>query len=112
MLATLGAHPNIVAVKLTYGGIATVAWIATAFPPKDFAAFAGQSGCEYFRGFQIALWLTIQQGWFHCCPGRPRVHHRTCEFVPKDTCVELYSLFGNGRKEAAEALQLEVATAK
>lgn len=47
MLETLGSHSNIVAVKLTCGGIAKVARIAAVFKPKSFAAFAGQSDCEY-----------------------------------------------------------------
>ncbi len=43
MLAKLGAHPNIVGVKLTCGGIAKVARIKAQYEPKDFAAIAGQS---------------------------------------------------------------------
>ena len=42
MPKTLGAHPDIVALKPTCGGIAKVARIAAACPSKDFAAFAGQ----------------------------------------------------------------------
>lgn len=43
MLSTLGAHPNIVGVKLTCGGIAKVARIRAEFEPEQFSAIAGQS---------------------------------------------------------------------
>lgn len=43
MLAKLGAHPNIVGVKLTCGGIAKVARIKAQYEPTEFAAIAGQS---------------------------------------------------------------------
>lgn len=43
MLETLGAHPNIVGVKLTCGGIAKVARVRSVFEPEQFCALAGQS---------------------------------------------------------------------
>lgn len=43
MLAKLGAHKNIVGVKLTCGGIAKVARIKAQYEPREFAAIAGQS---------------------------------------------------------------------
>jgi 4-hydroxy-2-oxoglutarate aldolase len=43
MLDILGKHKNIVAVKLTCGGIAKVARISAAFEKSDFVALAGQS---------------------------------------------------------------------
>ena len=43
MLDILGKHQNIVAVKLTCGGIAKVARISAAFSKSDFVALAGQS---------------------------------------------------------------------
>lgn len=43
MLQTLGAHPNIVGVKLTCGGIAKVARVRSVFEPELFCALAGQS---------------------------------------------------------------------
>ncbi len=43
MLETLGAHPNIVGVKLTCGGIAKVARVRSVFEPESFCALAGQS---------------------------------------------------------------------
>lgn len=46
MLEALGKHPNIVAVKLTCGGIAKVARVAAVFPPREFSALAGQSDCK------------------------------------------------------------------
>lgn len=46
MLEILGAHPNIVAVKLTCGGIAKVARVAATFAPTEFCALAGQSDCR------------------------------------------------------------------
>ena len=45
MLSILGKHPNIVAVKLTCGGIAKVARVAAEFRPDSFSAMAGQSDC-------------------------------------------------------------------
>lgn len=48
MLSRLGAHPNIVAVKLTCGGIAKVARAAAEFPREIFTALAGQSDCKLF----------------------------------------------------------------
>lgn len=55
MLETLGKHPNIVAVKLTCGGIAKVARVAAIFPPESFAALAGQSDCESFHTFSRSM---------------------------------------------------------
>lgn len=43
MLNILGQHKNIVAVKLTCGGIAKVARISAAFEKSKFVALAGQS---------------------------------------------------------------------
>lgn len=43
MLETLGHHSNIVAVKLTCGGIAKVCRIRATFEPEQFSAIAGQS---------------------------------------------------------------------
>jgi hypothetical protein len=43
MLEILGAHPNIVGVKLTCGGIAKVARVRFRFAPEKFCALAGQS---------------------------------------------------------------------
>jgi 4-hydroxy-2-oxoglutarate aldolase len=43
MLEKLGAHPNIVGVKLTCGGIAKVARVRSRFEPEKFCALAGQS---------------------------------------------------------------------
>lgn len=43
MLDILGKHPNIVAVKLTCGGIAKVSRISASFEKSEFVALAGQS---------------------------------------------------------------------
>jgi 4-hydroxy-2-oxoglutarate aldolase len=43
MLDILGKHKNIVAVKLTCGGIAKVARISATFEKSEFVALAGQS---------------------------------------------------------------------
>lgn len=43
MLDILGGHPNIVAVKLTCGGIAKVARVKARYEPAEFTALAGQS---------------------------------------------------------------------
>ena len=43
MLDILGKHKNIVAVKLTCGGIAKVSRISASFNKSDFVALAGQS---------------------------------------------------------------------
>jgi 4-hydroxy-2-oxoglutarate aldolase len=111
MLETLGAHPNIVAVKLTCGGIAKVARVAAVYSPKDFAAFAGQSDCEYQCALLMALTDTVtglvpglSAGGQGCITGLANLY-------PK-TCVELYNLFVNGKNEAAEALQLDLAMAE
>jgi 4-hydroxy-2-oxoglutarate aldolase len=104
MLETLGAHPNIVAVKLTCGGIAKVARVAAVYSPKDFAAFAGQSDCEYQCALLMALTDTVtglvpglSAGGQGCITGLANLY-------PK-TCVELYNLFVN-------ALQLDLAMAE
>ncbi|KAI8633329.1 hypothetical protein F5Y19DRAFT_471601 [Xylariaceae sp. FL1651] len=43
MLAKLGCHPNIVAIKLMCGGIAKMLRIKAWCDPSEFAAIAGQS---------------------------------------------------------------------
>jgi 4-hydroxy-2-oxoglutarate aldolase len=43
MLSALGKHKNIIAVKLTCGGIAKVARVAAEFSTSEFCALAGQS---------------------------------------------------------------------
>ncbi|GAB7340864.1 hypothetical protein MBLNU457_7223t2 [Dothideomycetes sp. NU457] len=95
MLDTLGAHPNIVAVKLTCGGIAKVARVAAKYQPEEFAAFAGQSD-----------WLVpgLSAGGQGCITGLANLY-------PK-TCVELFNLFRNGAQKKAEKLQLQLAVAE
>ncbi|EMC96900.1 hypothetical protein BAUCODRAFT_68239 [Baudoinia panamericana UAMH 10762] len=92
MLAILGKHPNIAAVKLTCGGIAKVARVAADFPPEEFAALAGQSD------WLIPCLATGGQG---CITGLANLY-------PK-TCVELYDLWTHGKRAEAEDLQLELA---
>lgn len=43
MLETLGAHPNICAVKLTCGGVGKATRAASQFSPDEFTSVSGQS---------------------------------------------------------------------
>ncbi|KAG4428441.1 hypothetical protein IFR05_016079 [Cadophora sp. M221] len=92
MLETLGAHPNIVGVKLTCGGIAKVARVRSVFEPKTFCALAGQSD-----------WLlpAISVGGVGTITGLANIYPRTC--------IELYNLSLSGDRKAAEKAQIELA---
>jgi dihydrodipicolinate synthase/N-acetylneuraminate lyase len=67
MLAKLGRHPNIVAVKLTCGGIGKVARVAADFPRESFVALAGQSDCDYSAQVLRALLICESQGLYRAC---------------------------------------------
>lgn len=107
MLQILGEHPNIVAVKLTCGTIASVARTAAKFGPglrlkdndnKDagqpqFVALAGQSD-----------WLVpaLSVGGTGCVTGMANLY-------PK-TCMEIFNLYVAGKTSEAEELQVKLAS--
>ncbi|KAJ5309954.1 uncharacterized protein N7443_002415 [Penicillium atrosanguineum] len=100
MLEVLGEHPNIAAVKLTCGSIASVARSAAKFgraldDNPAFVALAGQSD-----------WLVpcLGVGGAGCITGLANLY-------PK-TCVELFNLYNAGITAEAEQLQLQVAVAE
>ncbi|KAJ5832390.1 hypothetical protein N7474_000701 [Penicillium riverlandense] len=100
MLETLGEHPNIAAVKLTCGSIASVARTTAKFGraldgSPEFVALAGQSE-----------WLVpcLSVGGAGCITGVGNLY-------PK-TCVELYNLYTSGQTAKAEQLQLQVAVSE
>jgi len=92
MLETLGAHPNIVGVKLTCGGIAKVARVRSVFEPETFCALAGQSD-----------WLlpAISVGGTGTITGLANIYPRTC--------IDLYNLSIGSDRKAAEKAQIELA---
>ncbi|CAL5873381.1 uncharacterized protein PFLUO_LOCUS7659 [Penicillium psychrofluorescens] len=100
MLETLGEHPNIAAVKLTCGSIASVARSAAKFgraldDSPAFVALAGQSD-----------WLVpcLSVGGAGSITGLANLY-------PK-TCVKLFNLYNAGNTAEAEQLQLQVAVAE
>ncbi|KAJ5690274.1 hypothetical protein N7462_004666 [Penicillium macrosclerotiorum] len=100
MLETLGEHPNIAAVKLTCGAIASVARTAAKFGRalegrSSFVALAGQSD-----------WLVpcLSVGGAGSVTGLANLY-------PK-TLVELYNLHNAGKTAEAEKLQLQVAVSE
>ncbi|QKX61083.1 uncharacterized protein TRUGW13939_08229 [Talaromyces rugulosus] len=101
MLQTLGDHPNIVAVKLTCGTIASVSRTAAKFGPglaksgaqPSFVALAGQSD-----------WLVpcLSVGGTGCITGLANLY-------PK-ACIEIFNLYTSGKKAEAEELQIKLAS--
>ncbi|KAH7072718.1 hypothetical protein BKA63DRAFT_544066 [Paraphoma chrysanthemicola] len=91
MLDILGAHKNIVGVKLTCGGIAKVARIAARFDKSEFVAVAGQSD-----------WLIpgMTVGGVGSITG-------VANLYPK-TCVQMYNLYQQGKHAEAAALQIKL----
>jgi hypothetical protein len=79
MLDILGKHKNIVAVKLTCGGIAKVARISAAFEKSEFVALAGQSD-----------WLVpaLSVGGVGTITGVANLYPKVCNHVQK-TLVRL-----------------------
>ena len=110
MLETLGAHPNIVGVKLTCGGIAKVARVRSVFEPETFCALAGQND-----------WLlpAISVGGTGTITGLANIYPRVCPNLPNDfvllltiilqTCIDLYNLSIGSDRKAAEKAQIELA---
>jgi len=92
ILSVLGAHPNIVGVKLTCGGIGKVARIRAQYNPSEFCALAGQSD-----------WLlpAMTVGGIGSITGVANV-------FPK-TCIALYELSRKGLLKEAMETQLEIA---
>ncbi|PSN65449.1 aldolase [Corynespora cassiicola Philippines] len=90
-LDTLGKHQNIVAVKLTCGGIAKVSRISASFKKSEFVALAGQSD-----------WLipALSVGGVGTITG-------VANLYPK-TCVHMYNLYQAGRINEASALQIKL----
>ncbi|KAL5117172.1 hypothetical protein ACEQ8H_004860 [Pleosporales sp. CAS-2024a] len=78
MLDILGKHKNIVAVKLTCGGIAKIARISASFKKTEFVALAGQSD-----------WLIPAMS-------------------VGGTCIHMFNLYQQGKHEDASALQIKL----
>ena len=93
MLSKLGAHPNIVGVKLTCGGIAKVARIRAQFSPTEFCALAGQSD-----------WLVPA-----LAVGSTGTITGVANLYPK-FCIHIYNLYTQGKVKEAEAAQLKLAS--
>ncbi|KAI4642195.1 hypothetical protein J4E93_007339 [Alternaria ventricosa] len=91
MLDILGKHKNIVAVKLTCGGIAKVARISAAFDKSEFVALAGQSD-----------WLVpaLSVGGIGTITG-------VANLYPK-SCIHLFNLYQSGKHDEASALQIKL----
>ncbi|PNS17047.1 L-threo-3-deoxy-hexylosonate aldolase [Sphaceloma murrayae] len=99
MLDVLGQHPNIVAVKLTCGGIAKVARAAA-----KFGAFNGKTGGESFRALAgQSDWLVpaLIIGGAGCITGLANLY-------PK-ACLEMYERWKSGRLAGAVEIQNELA---
>ncbi|THY10704.1 dihydrodipicolinate synthetase [Aureobasidium pullulans] len=92
MLSKLGAHPNIVGVKLTCGGIAKVARVRAQFSPSEFCTLAGQSD-----------WLVPA-----LAVGSTGTITGVANLYPK-YCIKIYDLWIQGKTKEAEAAQLELA---
>ncbi|CAI6342405.1 unnamed protein product [Periconia digitata] len=94
-LATLAAHPNIVAVKLTCGNVGKAVRLTSRFSPEQFSVYGGSSDF---------LFPTLEAGGVGCVTGMGNV-------FPKAT-AKVYDLWVEGKKEEARALQEVVANAE
>lgn len=92
MLAALGAHPNIIGVKLTCGGIAKVARVTAQYRPDEFFTLAGQSD-----------WLVPAMGL-----GSIGAITGVANLYPQ-ACVRIFDLHRAGKIKEAEAAQIELA---
>ncbi|PNY23273.1 4-hydroxy-2-oxoglutarate aldolase, mitochondrial [Tolypocladium capitatum] len=92
MLDRLAKHPNVVGVKLTCGGIAKVARVASQYKPEEFSALAGQSD-----------WLVPALS-----VGGTGVITGVANLYPK-VCMQIYDLYTSGKVKEAETLQLKLA---
>ncbi|GAM36071.1 hypothetical protein TCE0_018r04875 [Talaromyces pinophilus] len=105
MLQILGDHPNIVAVKLTCGTIASVARTVAKFGPgldlKD-NKYAGQPQFVALAGQSDWLVPALSVGGTGCVTGMANLY-------PK-TCIEIFNLFVAGKKAEAEELQIKLAS--
>ncbi|EMC99272.1 hypothetical protein BAUCODRAFT_573577 [Baudoinia panamericana UAMH 10762] len=92
MLDRLAKHPNIVAVKLTCGGIAKITRLTASYPQTQFSALAGQSD-----------WLipAMSVGSTGCITGVGNLY-------PK-CCIAVYDLYNVGNIEEAQKLQYQLA---
>lgn len=98
MLDLLGEHPNIVAVKLTCGGIAKVARVSA-----KFGAFQDQEEHGVFRALAgQSDWLVpaLNAGGSGCITGLANLY-------PK-ACIEMYDLWTAGKTKEANRLQIEI----
>lgn len=93
MLSKLGAHPNIVGVKLTCGGIAKVARVRAQYSPSEFCALAGQSD-----------WLVPA-----LAVGSTGTITGVANLYPK-YCINIYDLYTQGKTKEAEAAQIKLAS--
>lgn len=110
-LSKLGNHPNIVAVKLTCGGIAKVARVAAEYPRETFVAVAGQSDCEC-SATMARTSLILFTGLIPCLSvGGGGCITGLANLFPK-TCMQLFNLGSEGKREEAERLQLQLASAE
>ncbi|RAO71755.1 uncharacterized protein BHQ10_007767 [Talaromyces amestolkiae] len=105
MLQILGDHPNIVAVKLTCGTIASVARTAAKFGPgldlKD-NKYAGQPQFVALAGQSDWLVPALSVGGTGCVTGMANLY-------PK-TCIEIFNLYVAGKIAEAEELQIKLAS--
>ena len=95
MLEILGKHSNIVAVKLTCGGIAKVARISAAFPQSEFVALAGQS--DWLVPAMIVNGVGTITG--------------VANLFPK-SCLHMYHLYKSGKLAESSALQVKLSVAE
>lgn len=128
MLQILGDHPNIVAVKLTCGTIASVARTAAKFGPgldlKD-NKYAGQPQFVALAGQSDWLVPALSVGGTGCITGManlyPKVSTSSVEnyveeflsvanFMCRQTCIEIFNLYVAGKKAEAEELQIKLAS--
>ncbi|KAF2450615.1 dihydrodipicolinate synthase [Karstenula rhodostoma CBS 690.94] len=94
-LASLAAHPNIVAVKLTCMNVGKAIRLASKFSPQQFSVYGGSSDF---------LVPTLEGGGVGCVTGMGNI-------FPKST-ARVYDLWTSGQKDEARALQQVVANAE
>ncbi|KAF4120051.1 4-hydroxy-2-oxoglutarate aldolase [Geosmithia morbida] len=94
-IATLAAHPNIVATKLTCGNLGKLTRLTSRFLPSHFGVYGGSS--DY-------LLPTLHAGGNGCVTGMGNV-------FPRST-ARVFDLWKEGRLEEAAALQDLVANAE
>ena len=108
MLDILGQHKNIVAVKLTCGGIAKVARISAAFEKSEFVALAGQSDW-LVPALSVGGVGTIT-GVANLYPKVSRLYEqvRNDDKLTAQSCLHMYDLYQSGKHAEASALQIKL----